>query len=204
MSLSLLFMTSPGDVVELIPLIFLAVALAMDAFAVAVAVGIRLKTVNTRQMFRLSWHFGLFQAMMPVIGWFLGVRVRSFVESFDHWIAFGLLAFVGAKMLWEAFEEDGEADGAHDPTRSVSLVILSVATSIDALAVGFTMSVLDVSIAFPAVIIGITASLFTLVGMQLGTRFASSSRLSHWAEILGGLVLFIIGLHILFDHGVFS
>lgn len=189
---------------KMIPLISLAVALAMDAFAVAVAVGIRLKKVNPRQMFRLSWHFGLFQAMMPVIGWFLGVKVRSFVESFDHWIAFGLLAFVGGKMLWEAFENDAETEAAHDPTRSVSLVILSVATSIDALAVGFSMSVLHVAIAFPALIIGLTASFFTLVGMQLGSRFASSSRLSSWAEIMGGVVLLAIGVHILWEHGVFG
>jgi len=176
----------------------------MDAFAVAVAVGIRLKTVNHRQMFRLSWHFGLFQAMMPVIGWFLGVKVRSFVESFDHWIAFGLLACVGGKMLWDAFVDGDETDDTHDPTRSLSLVILSMATSIDALAVGFTMSVLDVAIACPAIVIGVTALLFTLVGMQLGSRFASSSRFSNWAEIFGGLVLFIIGLHILLEHGVFG
>lgn len=177
----------------------------MDAFAVAVAVGIRLKKVDARQMFRLSWHFGLFQAMMPVIGWFIGVKVRFFVDTFDHWIAFGLLSMVGGKMLWDAFSgDDEEADDAPDPTRSMSLVVLSVATSIDAMAVGFSMSVLDVSIAFPAIIIGITASLFTLVGMQIGSRFASSSRLSHWAEVLGGVVLFVIGLHILLEHGVFG
>lgn len=189
---------------KVIPLISLAVALAMDAFAVAVAVGIRLKKVNPRQMFRLSWHFGLFQAMMPVIGWSLGVKVRFFVESFDHWIAFGLLAFVGGKMLWEAFDGEAKTEETHDPTRSVSLVILSVATSIDALAVGFSMSVLQVAIAFPALIIGLTASFFTLVGMHLGSRFASSSRLSQWAEIMGGVVLLAIGVHILWEHGVFG
>ncbi|BCS96564.1 putative manganese efflux pump MntP [Desulfoluna limicola] len=190
---------------DILSLISLAVALAMDAFAVAVAVGISLKKVNARQMFRLSWHFGLFQAMMPVIGWFFGVKVRSFVSAFDHWIAFGLLAFVGGKMLWEAFQSDDEdTDEAHDPTRRMSLIVLSVATSIDALAVGFSMSVLDVSIAFPAIIIGITACLFTLIGMQIGTRFASSERLSRWAEVLGGVVLLTIGVHILQGHGVFG
>ncbi|VVS94765.1 manganese efflux pump MntP [Desulfoluna spongiiphila] len=197
-------MTLECGVVELIPLISLAVALAMDAFAVSVAVGIRLKTVNPRQMFRLSWHFGLFQALMPVLGWCLGVNIRSFVESFDHWIAFGLLAFVGGKMFWDAFQDEEEAGDTSDPTRSMSLVLLSVATSIDALAVGFSMSVLDVAIAFPAIVIGVTASMFTLLGMQLGSRFASTSRLSHWAEILGGLVLFFIGFHILFEHGGFG
>lgn len=197
--------SSPCDAVDIFSLISLAVALAMDAFAVAVAVGISLKKVNARQMFRLSWHFGLFQAMMPVIGWFLGVKVRTFVSAFDHWIAFGLLAFVGGKMLWEAFQSDDEdADETHDPTRRMSLVVLSVATSIDALAVGFSMSVLDVSIAFPAIIIGITACLFTLIGMQIGSRFASSARLSRWAEVLGGVVLLTIGVHILQGHGVFG
>ena len=188
----------------LLPLILLAVALAMDAFAVAVAVGISLKRLNPRQLFRLCFHFGLFQAMMPVLGWFLGVKVRVHVEACDHWIAFVLLAFVGGKMLWEAFDNGDSKDEPRDPTRSMSLVILSVATSIDALAVGFSMSVLNVSIAFPALIIGITASLFTFAGMQLGSRFASSSRLSHWAEIFGGLVLLAIGFHILWDHGVFG
>ncbi|MCG8471041.1 MAG: manganese efflux pump MntP family protein [Desulfobacterales bacterium] len=188
-----------------IPLISLAVALAMDAFAVAVAVGIGLKRVNSRQMFRLAWHFGLFQALMPVIGWFSGVKVRGVVASFDHWVAFVLLAFVGGKMLWEAFSGDDESvDEGKDPTRRMSLVILSVATSIDALAVGFSMSVLDVSIALPAVVIGLTASVFTLIGMQLGCRFSSSSRVGHWAGVAGGVVLIAIGLHILMEHGVFG
>ena len=190
---------------NLTPLIFLAVALAMDAFAVAVAVGIRLKKVDPRQMFRLCFHFGLFQAMMPVIGWCFGVKVRLLMAAFDHWIAFGLLAFVGGKMLFEAFDTDSDDDDdSKDPTRAMSLVILSVATSIDALAVGFSMSVLHVSIAFPSLIIGITAALFTFLGMQMGSRFAASSRCGHWAEILGGGVLLAIGLHILWEHGVFG
>ena len=189
----------------IIPILSLAVALAMDAFAVSVAVGIGLKQVSPRQMFRLSWHFGLFQALMPVIGWYSGVKVRALVEAFDHWVAFSLLLFVGGKMLWEAFQpDDDEEEDPSDPTRRMSLVVLSVATSIDALAVGFSMSVLNVSIACPALIIGITAALFTLVGMQIGARFSSSSKLGHWAEIAGGVVLIGIGVHILMEHGVFG
>ncbi|GAB6097247.1 manganese efflux pump MntP family protein [Desulfatiferula olefinivorans] len=183
----------------------LAVALAMDAFAVAVAGGIQLKKVSLRQTFRLSWHFGLFQAMMPVIGWSLGIHVLVWIEAFDHWVAFGLLALVGGKMLVEAFAGDDDAGPPpKDPTRSVKLVVLSVATSIDALAIGFTLSVLNVSIVLPALVIGIVAAVFTALGMHLGARLGSLSALSRWTEVLGGLVLLAIGLNILHEHGVFA
>lgn len=182
----------------------IAVALAMDAFAVAIAVGIGLKSVHYRQVFRLSWHFGLFQAMMPVIGWMVGETVRTYIQDYDHWVAFGLLTLVGGNMLKEAFwrdEEDG--DGQKDSTRGLTLVVLSIATSIDALAVGFSMSLLDISIATPALIIGLVAAIFTVSGLYLGNRVAGFKRLSSYAEVLGGVVLLLIGLNILHDHGVF-
>ncbi len=180
----------------------MAVALAMDAFAVAIATGITLKQVSARQTFRLAWHFGLFQALMPVIGWFSGVHLLTYIKDFDHWVAFGLLVFVGGKMLVEAFHEDEDGDDAKDPTKSVSLVVLSVATSIDALAIGFTLSLLQVPIAYPSVIIGIVALVFTGVGMHMGARLGSMTRISRYAEVLGGLVLIAIGLRILHEHGV--
>lgn len=185
-------------------IIAIAVALAMDAFAVAIATGITLKKVSARQTFRLAWHFGLFQAMMPVLGWFSGVHLLVYIAAYDHWVAFGLLMFVGGKMLVEAFhdEDDGE-DGAKDPTRSVSLVVLSIATSIDALAIGFTLSVLHVPIAYPAVVIGIVAAAFTGFGMHMGAKLGSMSRISRYAEVAGGLVLVAIGIKILHEHGVF-
>ena len=184
----------------------IAVALAMDAFAVAIATGVNLKQVSFRQTFRLSWHFGLFQAMMPVIGWGVGASVQSYMADYDHWIAFTLLALVGGNMLREAVlaEEDEENPKPRkDATKGMTLVMLSVATSIDALAIGLSMSMLQVSIGTPAIVIGIVAGLFTIAGLHLGKRVARLTWLSSWAEIVGGLVLWIIGLNILREHGVF-
>lgn len=188
---------------SLISIFGIAIALAMDAFAVAIAVGISLKQISVRQTFRLSWHFGLFQAMMPVIGWWLGSTIHDFVENWAHWIAFGLLAAVGTNMLREAFEFEQESETEKkDSTRGVTLVMLSVATSIDALAVGFSMSMLEISIATPALIIGLVAAAFTITGMHLGKRVAAFKKLSVFAEILGGAVLWAIGLNILHQQGV--
>lgn len=185
----------------------IAVALAMDAFAVAIATGVSLKQVSFRQTFRLSWHFGLFQAMMPVIGWGLGTTVQSYMAEYDHWIAFTLLALVGGNMLKEAVLADEDEENPRprkDATKGMTLVMLSVATSIDALAIGLSMSMLQVSIGTPAVVIGIVAGLFTIAGLHLGKRVARLTWLSSWAEIVGGLVLWLIGLNILREHGVFA
>jgi putative Mn2+ efflux pump MntP len=191
---------------DLLTIFGIAVALAMDAFAVAIATGVTLKQVSLRQTFRLSWHFGLFQAMMPVIGWGLGSSVRSYMEAYAHWIAFALLALVGSNMLKEAIlsDEDEKAKPLKDSTKGLTLVMLSVATSIDAMAVGLSMSMLQVSIITPALIIGIVAGLFTIFGLHLGKRVARLTWLSTWAEIVGGLVLWLIGLNILRENGVFS
>jgi putative Mn2+ efflux pump MntP len=185
---------------DLLNIIALAIALAMDAFAVAIATGVRLKRVSLRQFFRLAWHFGLFQAMMPVMGWAAGLTVRARIERYDHWIAFGLLAFVGINMIREAFKMEEDARQKHDPTRGLTLVMLSVATSIDALAVGLTISMLKVSIWFPALVIGLVAGFFTVVGLQLGKSVGSAERLSPVAEVLGGVVLLGIGVKILIEH----
>lgn len=190
---------------SLLTILGIAVALAMDAFAVAIAVGISLKTISARQTFRLSWHFGLFQAMMPVIGWWLGSAIRTVVENYAPWIAFGLLAAVGSNMLREALAFDEEDEQPRkDSTRGLTMVMLSVATSIDALAVGFSMSMLQISIVTPAIVIGVVAAAFTITGMHLGKRVAAFKRLSVYAELLGGLVLWAIGIKILHEHGVFS
>jgi manganese efflux pump family protein len=185
----------------------IAVALAMDAFAVAIATGVSLKQVSFRQTFRLSWHFGLFQALMPVIGWSLGATIENYVAAYAHWVAFTMLALVGTNMLKEAIfteSDENEAAPRKDATKGMTMVMLSIATSIDALAVGLSMSMLRVSIAYPAVIIGIVAGLFTIAGLHLGKRVAHLTWLSTWAEILGGLVLWIIGLNILRENAVFS
>lgn len=184
-------------------ILLLALALAMDAFAVACATGVGLRRVSGRQTFRLAFHFGLFQALMPVLGWVLGATVREHIERWDHWIAFGLLAFIGLRMIREAL---GHVEGAPrvDPTRGWSLVVLSVATSIDALAVGLSLAMLGVAIGLPAVVIGVVCLVLTAVGLHLGRLAANAARISLAAEILGGLTLLAIGLRILWEHGVFT
>ncbi len=181
-------------------IVAIAVALAMDAFAVAIASGVRLKRVSLRQFFRLSWHFGLFQALMPIIGWAAGLTLRTTVERFGHWVAFGLLTYVGLNMIREAFKLEEDAQRHKDPTRGLTLVMLSVATSIDALAVGLTISMLQVSIWTPALIIGIAAGVFTVLGLYLGKTVGAAERLGPIAEVLGGGVLLGIAVKILIEH----
>ena len=123
----------------------IAVALAVDAFAVALAAGVSLPRITVRHTFRLSWHFGLFQAMMNVFGWMAGLSFRGVIESFDHWIAFALLSSVGLRMIKEALHDGGE-ENKSDPTRGRTLVMLSIATSIDSLAVGLSFAVLKISV----------------------------------------------------------
>ena len=183
----------------------IAIALAMDAFAVSIAAGVSLKQVNFRQTFRLSWHFGLFQAMMPVIGWSAGLSIQGLIERWDHWIAFCLLALVGGNMIREAIKgEDSSDEPKKDPTRGLSLVMLSVATSIDALAVGLSISMLRISIWTPALIIGIVAGAFTITGLHMGSRIGQTGRIGVIADALGGIILLGIGINILYEHGALS
>jgi putative Mn2+ efflux pump MntP len=179
----------------------IAFALAMDAFAVSIAAGVTLKHVKLRHTFRLAWHFGLFQFAMPVIGWSAGNTVRSFIESYDHWIAFILLLLVGGNMLREAFQSHEAEPRKNDPTKGLSLILLSIATSIDALAVGVSFSILNISIWFPALVIGIIAALCTGAGINIGKRLGTSSHIGNYADMAGGLVLIAIGFKILCDHG---
>ena len=189
---------------QLYKILAIAVSLAMDAFAVSIASAVSLKNVDFRQAFRLVWHFGFFQAFMLVIGWSAGLTVRSLIENYDHWVAFGLLAFVGVKMIRDAFRDHGSKKEVMDPTKGLTLVMLSFATSIDALAVGLSMSLIKVSIWVPALIVGIAAGAFTIVGLELGKRVGAVSSLSRYAETIGGLVLLIISLKILHEHDVLT
>jgi putative Mn2+ efflux pump MntP len=184
--------------VNLLTLLGVAVGLAMDAFAVSIGVGLNSPHVSWRTTFRLAWHFGLFQALMPIIGWLAGLSVERWISGVDHWVAFGLLAAIGGHMIYEAIWGDEEARAAKDPTRGTSLVVLSVATSIDALAVGLSLALLGVQIWYPAVVIGIVAFAFTAVGLHLGRRFGAL--FGRRMEIIGGLILIGIGVKILVDH----
>jgi putative Mn2+ efflux pump MntP len=178
-------------------LIGVAVGLAMDAFATSIAVSVSLGGLHRRQVFRLAFHFGLFQALMPVIGWMAGSAVTDRLAAWDHWVAFALLAFVGARAILTT--DDGAQDnGTFDPTRGLSLVILSIATSLDALAVGLSFGALGVRILVPSLVIGVTAGALTVVGMVIGHRLGR--RFGRRAEIVGGLVLIAIGVWIVVDH----
>jgi len=170
----------------------------MDALAVAIATGIALGKVSGRQTFRLSWHFGLFQFLMPVIGWLAGLSVERYLSGYDHWLAFGLLGFIGGKMIYEALRGREGEKAVSDPTRGISLVLLSVATSVDALAVGLSLGVMRIRIWYPAVVIGLVAGCLTAAGMHLGAPLGN--RFGRKMELLGGLVLIGIGCNILYRH----
>jgi len=181
-----------------VPLLAVAVGLAMDAFAVAVVAGLTLHPLTGRHVFRLSFHFGLFQALMPLLGWTAGRAVQQYIARFDHWVAFGLLAFVGGRMIWGALRGSEQDARMEDPTRGWTLIMLSTATSIDALAVGLSLAMLGAAIVMPAVVIGLVAAVLTLVGMLLGRRIGSA-----WGrrvEILGGVILIAIEIHIVLEH----
>lgn len=175
-------------------LLGLSVGLAMDAFAVAIAAGMTLDTVTPRHVFRLGFHFGLFQFLMPIIGWLAGERLATQISGYDHWVAFALLSYVGGKMLWEARGEKSPLSN-NDPTRGLSLLTLSVATSIDALAIGISMAFLGVSVWFPSVVIGLVTATLTAIGITFGGRIGP--RWGRWAEVAGGIVLIALGLKVL-------
>jgi len=184
---------------EWFSLMAIAVALAMDAFAVAMVTGLTVKPLTKRHVFRLAFHFGLFQFLMPLVGWTAGSAVQKYIANFDHWIAFGLLSFVGGHMIWSSIHSDEKGKRLiKDPTSGWALVVLSVATSIDALAVGLSLAIIGSRIVMPAVVIGVVAATFTAIGMALGRQIGSV-----WGkrvEILGGLILIAIGAKIVIDH----
>ena len=182
---------------DLLSVIIIAIALAMDAFSVSISAGMIIKNPDFRQYFRLSFHFGLFQFIMPVTGFFAGAYIEDYIKDYDHWIAFGLLLFIGAKMIKEAFSQSKDDTIQKDPSKGISLIILSVATSIDALAVGLSIGVLDRPIILPSIIIGVVCSLFSITGITIGKKLSSVNRK---AEIIGGILLVIIGIKILIEH----
>jgi len=182
-----------------IEILTIAVGLAMDAFAVSVAGGASGRLHQPRPAARLAFHLGLFQALMPIIGWYLGSQAVRFVGSYGRWIAFGLLAYIGARMIVASFKKD-TTDPAEtpDPSRGWTMVGLSIATSIDALAVGVSLAMLGVGIWQPAVIIGVVTAAISLVGIVIGDRVGR-----HWGsrvELLGGVLLIGIGLRILIER----
>ena len=178
-------------------IIIIAVGLAMDASAVSLAAAAAGFAKDARAKFRLSFHFGLFQFLMPVLGWLLGISFVSHFKAFDHWIAFFLLAFVGIRMIREGMDKSS-AIQKKDPSRGMTMVMLSVATSIDALAVGLSLAMLDVNIWYPSAIIGVITAGMSFLAIKIGTKLGRM--FCKRMEIFGGLILILIGSRILFSH----
>jgi putative Mn2+ efflux pump MntP len=182
---------------ELVVILLIAVGLSMDAFAVSVVAGSVCRELKVGHALRMALFFGGFQAVMPIVGFLAGLGLKGYVLAYDHWIAFGLLAFVGAKMIYESLKIDA-AEKNIDPSNLLVLLVLSVATSIDALAIGITLSVLTTSILGAAGIIGLVTFALSYAGIFIGKRFGHffESKI----EILGGLILIAIGFKILISH----
>lgn len=189
--------SSDRQTMSWITVLGIALGLAMDAFAVSIASGLKLGHASARHVFRLAFHFGLFQFLMPVIGWYVGTQVAGLIGVVDHWIAFGLLAFIGGRMLWEAMGTH-EHRAPRDPTRGMSLVTLSIATSIDALAAGIGLALLQESIWTASATIGVVTACLTGIGIRFGSRLGT--RWGRRAEVAGGCVLILIGLRIALSH----
>lgn len=182
-----------------VELLLVAVGLSMDAFAVSVCKGLGMQRINWRVAVTIALFFGAFQGLMPVIGWFLGHQLIWLIEPFDHWIAFILLAYIGGKMIHDAIHEtDPRADEHAGAIGLAEIVMLAIATSIDALAVGISLGALGGGIGVPSLIIGITTFVLSLVGVILGHAFGA--RYERFAKIAGGVVLVGIGLKVLIEH----
>lgn len=183
-----------------VEIFLIGVGLSMDAFAVSVCKGLGMHRVNYAHALVIALFFGVFQGLMPVIGWLVGSAFAVYVTAVDHWIAFALLAFVGGKMLWDAFHDEGEEED-ETVTHKLDLrelFMLAIATSIDALAVGVSFAFLGVHIAPAVTLIGCTTFVLTLVGVWVGNLFGS--RYKSRAELTGGIILILIGVKILLEH----
>ncbi len=186
------------NLIEILTITGIAVGLAMDAFAISVVSGSVYKNMCVRCALRMAFCFGAFQAFMPLLGYLAGTTLATRFEQYDHWIAFGLLSAIGGKMIYEAFKIEDIENAAKDPSCPVTLVILSIATSIDALAVGVTLSLLTQHLIAAVILIGIITFALSFIGYKIGKQFGHF--FENKIEIFGGLILIAIGLKILISH----
>ncbi|MEA4961434.1 manganese efflux pump MntP [Lutispora sp.] len=185
---------------DILTIVMIALGLAMDAFAVSVSSGITIKELKPRHGAKIALFFGGFQALMPILGWLLGIGFKDYIEKYDHWIAFVLLGFIGAKMLKESMDDDCEY--ISDPLQNKVLFMLAIATSIDAMAVGVSFAFLKASILSSSLIIGAITCVICFGGVYLGNRCGCVFKKK--AEIAGGVVLMLIGFKILAEHSGFT
>jgi putative Mn2+ efflux pump MntP len=179
-------------------ILIIALGLSADCFAVALSSSIVVGRFTVAGFFRFPLAFGIFQALMIIIGWLAGRSIIDFISNYDHWLAFGLLAFIGGKMLWEAFREKSEEKAKKNLNRWLTLLALSVATSIDALAVGLSFAFLKIDIMLAALTVGLAAFIITVIAQLIGNKVGIM--VGKRAEIIGGLILIGIGIKILLEH----
>jgi len=183
---------------DFLSLVLIAIGLSADCFAVALSASVTAKNPSRLQVLRMAAMFGLFQALMPVLGWLAGQTMVKFIAAYDHFVAFALLAIVGGRMIWESFHHKKQHEKPADVTRGWMLLTLAVATSIDALAVGLSLAFIEVNIAVAAITIGVVAFIATIIGFLLGKK--AGDLIGRWAETIGGIILIGIGLRILITH----
>ncbi len=174
----------------------ISVGLAMDAFSVSIAAGLFVYPPLSRYYFRVAFHFGFFQFIMPIMGYLAGSCIEPYIRSIDHWIAFLLLSYIGGKMIYESFQDDKNFD--RDPSRGLTLIVLAIATSIDALAVGLSLGVLNKPIIYPSIVIGGICAAFSVAGLAIGRR--AGNMIGSRVERLGGIILIMIGIKIVIEH----
>ena len=181
---------------EIYEILLIGIGLAMDAFAVSICKGLSMKKMNWKNVVIIALYFGVFQALMPLIGYFLGMTFESIVTTFDHWVAFALLTLIGGGMIKESF--DDEDDKKNDKVDFKTMVVLAIATSIDALAIGITFAFFDVNIVLAVSIIGIITFIISVLGVKIGNRFGD--KYQNKAQLMGGIILVLLGFKILLEH----
>ncbi|MBN2420400.1 MAG: manganese efflux pump MntP family protein [Deltaproteobacteria bacterium] len=182
---------------SLVTIVLLAFALAMDSFAVSIASGIAIKDLRIKHSFIIASWFGFFQAAMPLLGWLSGVKLQRFISEIDHWVVFGLLLFIGCKMIYEAFRIES-VENRSDPMDIAILFSLSVATSIDAFAAGVSFALLNIGVVAPIIIIGMITFIMSFIGVWIGDR--GTHFFEKKMEVAAGVVLIAIGVKVLFSH----
>ena len=179
-----------------IEILLISIGLAMDAFAVSICKGLAMKKMSWEKAIIIGLYFGAFQAIMPTIGFFLGTTFERFITNVDHWVAFILLVGIGINMVKEAF--DKESENRNDNVDMKTMLVLSIATSIDALAIGITFACLKMHIVVPVITIGIITFVISVIGVKIGNRFGD--KYEKKAEIMGGVILILLGVKILLEH----
>lgn len=182
---------------EIFTIFLIAISLSFDTFAVSISSGLILRKIDFFNATKIALTLALFQSVMPVLGWLAGSGIKSYAEDFDHWIAFGILGLLGGKMIYESFTSNPE-ERSFNPLDIKVMIGMAIATSIDALIVGFSFALLDFKIAVSVGIIGIVTYIVAMLGMLFGKKIGS--RMGKRMEILGGIMLFLIGLKILIEH----